>query len=61
MTDLQKEELIEMFQIALGYEEYDLRTLWEIICDDNDLDYDDETIGNFFEEWYEENGIEELY
>ena len=25
-------------------------TLWEIICDDLDIDYDDEFIGNFYEE-----------
>ena len=51
---MKKEELIEMFEMALGYEEYDQSRLWEIICDNNDLDYDDETIGEVYDEWYAE-------
>jgi hypothetical protein len=61
MTNLQKEELIEMFQLSLGYEEYDPQTLWEIICDNNDLDYDNEITGELFEQWYKEENIEELW
>lgn len=57
---IKKEELIEMFEIALGYEEYDQARLWEIICDNNDLDYNDETIGQIYDEWYEEEEINEL-
>jgi hypothetical protein len=61
MENLQKEELIEMFQLSLGYGEYDPQTLWEIICDNNDLDYDNEITGELFEQWYKEENIEELW
>lgn len=55
---MEKEKLIEIFEIALVYEKSHPARLWEIICDTNNLDYDDETIGEIYDEWYKNYFVE---
>jgi len=48
ISDLQNEicGIIQYYDYLID----EPKTLWEIICDDLNIDYDDQFIGNFYEE-----------